>query len=369
MPATGVAPVALIAAVGPPDNPLLAVVFETRAAAPLVRLGLTSRRRRAIRKTLQHMIQQAKRKWACILRAIAPYGTRTQVRFATIWGANDDRTEWELDGIGDPPPVFRARLKAQTEGWCRLKFAAIAPDGRYLSLYHHDSVGPWTLSDDLARDPQQAIDAQAERGLVPISLQASETDARAPRLTAIFARSAVPAPREWRARGPLAHAAIDDAMKAIMTGGLVRQAALAIVQGSRLVFCRGYTFAQPDWPVCEPTTTLRLASLSKTIAALGIYQHVEAGRLRLDDKVQDILGLRTIEGGPPHDPRFNAVTIDHLLAHNSGLNTHVMRSEQVRAAFAAAHRHHVHLPITTEMANAVVASTSSSWSDPGTKYE
>lgn len=289
---------AVIAAVGPPENALLAVVFELQTVAPQVHIGLTSGAEKDP-KTIQHMIQQAKPKGR-ILRSIAPYGTPAQVRFATIWAPNDDKTEWQLDGIGDPAPVFRARLKAQTEGWCRLKFAAIAPDGRYLSLYHHDLVGPWTLSEDRdAHALEQDIDAQEGHGLAPISLQAAGTGRGATRFTAIFAKTDVPAPRQWNARGPLANAAIDDAMKAIMMGGLIRQAGLAIVQGSKLVFARGYTFAQPDWPVCEPTTTLRLASLSKTIAALGIYQQIEAGRLRLDERVQDILRLRTVEGGPP----------------------------------------------------------------------
>jgi len=356
---------ALIAAVGPPDNPLLAVVFEAQAGAPLVRVGLKSGAEKDP-KTIQHMVHQAKLKGQ-IPRSIAPYGTAVQVRFATVWAANHDKVEWQLDGIGDLAPVFRARLKAQTEGWCRLKLAAVAPDGRYLSLYHHDSVGPWILSEGDARGLARDIDAHAARGLVPISLQAAGATAGTPRFTAVFAKTDVPAPRQWTARGPLPHAAIDDAMKAMMTGGLIRQAGLAIVHGTRLVFARGYTFAQPDWPTCEATTTLRLASLSKTITALGIYQHIEAGRLRLDDRMQDILHLRTVEGGPPRDPRLNAVTIDQLLAHNSGLNTHVQRSEHVRAAFAAAHRP-IHFPITADMVNAVVASTKLV-SDPGKRYE
>jgi CubicO group peptidase (beta-lactamase class C family) len=356
---------ALIAAVGPPDNPLLAVVFEAQAAAPLVRVGLKSGPEKDP-KTVQHMVRQAKRKGQ-ILRSVAPYGTATQVRFATIWAANHDKVEWQLDGIGDAVPVFRARLKAQTAGWCRLKLAVVAPDGRYLSLYHHDSVGPWTLSEGDARGFARDIDAHAAHGLVPISLQAGGATVGATHFTAIFAKTDVPAPRQWAARGPRAHPAIDDAMKAMMTDGLIRQAGLAIVHGTRLVLARGYTFAQPDWPICEAAATLRLASLSKTITALGIYQHIEAGRLRLDDRVQDILHLRTVEGGPPRDPRFNAVTIDQLLAHNSGLNTHVQRSEHVRAAFAAAHRH-IHFPITADMVNAVVASTKLV-SDPGKRYE
>jgi CubicO group peptidase (beta-lactamase class C family) len=355
----------LIAAIGPPENPLLAVVFAPQSVTPLVRIGLTSGAE-GDAKTIQHMVHEAKLKGR-ILRSIAPYGTPGQVRFATIWAANDDKVEWQLDGIGDPAPLFRARLKAQTEGWCRLKLAAIAPDGRYLSLYHHDSVGPWTLADSNARDLEHEIGAQVGRGLIPISLQAAGANAGAARFTAVFAKTDVPPPRQWNARGPLAHAAIDDAMKAMMTAGLIRQAGLAIVQRSKLVLARGYTFAQPDWPICEPSTTLRLASVSKTIAALGIYQHIEAGRLRLDDRVQDILRLTTVEGGPPRDPRFSAITIDQLLAHNSGLNTHVQRSEHVRAAFAAAGRA-IHFPITADMVNAVVASTRLV-SDPGKRYK
>ena len=59
----------------------------------------------------------------------------------------------------------------------------------------------------------------------------------------------------------------------------VRHASLAIVKGKKLVYTRGYTWAEPDWPVVQPTSRFRIASVSKSIMALAIYQLIEEGKL------------------------------------------------------------------------------------------
>jgi CubicO group peptidase (beta-lactamase class C family) len=359
---------ALIAATGPAASPLFAAVFESHAALPLTQLGLKSGRDMDP-NTIEGMVYQSKMK-GLILRCAAVYGTAADRRFAAIWGPNEDRVAWDVDGLADDAHAFRERLAAQSAGWCRLKSVAVGPDGRFLSIYHHEQIGPWTVRENLnATGLQREIDAHGAQGLHPIVLQAGGGRADAAKFAAIFVKSEVPMPPVWNATGPIANAAIDEAMKKIMTDGMVRQAGLAIVKGAQLVFARGYTFAQPDWPVAQPTTTFRLASVSKTVAAMAIYQLIDRGQVKLGDRMQDILQLRTPAGGPPKDPRFNKVTIQHLLEHSGGLPLHVLTSVSIRDAHAAAQpRRAWHFPITAAMANSYLASLGLV-SDPGAKNE
>src|SRR5262249_35160961 len=156
--------------------------------------------------------------------------------------------------------------------------------------------------------------------------------------------------------GPVANAEIDEVMKSVMTRGGIRQAALAIVKSARLVFARGYTFAEEGWPLTQPTTCFRLASVSKTVTTLAIYQLIERGRLKRSARMQDFRARRPPAGGPPKDRRFNEITVEHLLAHTSGLYDRVSSASlDVRRAFAAAHPgKDWHLPVSAAMLDSYI---------------
>ena len=77
---------------------------------------------------------------------------------------------------------------------------------------------------------------------------------------------------------------------------------------------RGYTLAEPDWPIVQPTTYFRLASVSKTVTALAVFQLLETGALDAATSVQDILNL-SAPGGGPANPGFASVTVQSLLEH------------------------------------------------------
>ena len=88
-----------------------------------------------------------------------------------------------------------------------------------------------------------------------------------------------PVTRTVRRTGSPGVAAIDQAVIDLMKASNIRGAALAIVDGTRLVYARGYSWAEPDYPPVQPTTCFRLASVSKLVAALGIHQLVAEGLL------------------------------------------------------------------------------------------
>jgi CubicO group peptidase (beta-lactamase class C family) len=111
--------------------------------------------------------------------------------------------------------------------------------------------------------------------------------------------------------------AVDQVMLDTLQASNVRGASLAVTRNTRLVFAKGYTWAEPGYPVVLPTTVFRIASVSKTFAGVAAHQLIDAGRLRLTDTVQSILGLTTPSGGLPPDPGFASITVEDLLLHRS----------------------------------------------------
>jgi N-acyl-D-amino-acid deacylase len=113
----------------------------------------------------------------------------------------------------------------------------------------------------------------------------------------------------------------DDLMVSFLRHHQVPGAALAVVDGERLVYARGFGFADTDakTPVL-PTSLFRIASISKPITGVAILQLVQRGQLRLDERVFDILPLAPhVEGDQRQpDPRLAEITVQQLLQHTGG---------------------------------------------------
>jgi CubicO group peptidase (beta-lactamase class C family) len=356
---------ALIAATGAAAKPVFALVCEPQDPPAVLRTALKSGKADD-HATIEGMHRQAKREGR-IPRCVAIYGAGER-RFAAIWGANPDRTVWNADGITDPIASYRAREWAHASAWCRPTVIAPGPDDRYLSVFTDDQVDHWATETDLSAAELQRRLADAEhKGLRPLAIQAAGANAASARFAAILVHDPAILPRAVTATGPVTNAAIDEVMTSVMMRSRIRQASLAIVKGGRLVYAKGYTFAEDTWPVTQPTTFFRLASVSKTITTLAIYQLIEAGKLKLVDRMQDILQLKTPAGGAPKDARFGEITIAQLLAHTSGLVAN-QNGREVRAAFRAAQPGKAwHLPVSAEMTDAFIASRDLA-SPPGKTY-
>jgi N-acyl-D-amino-acid deacylase len=94
----------------------------------------------------------------------------------------------------------------------------------------------------------------------------------------------------------------------------VAGASLAIARDGKLVYARGFGWADREArePV-QPDALFRIASISKPITGVAVLQLVEQGRLKLSDRVHDLLGLPD-----PVDARLREITVDHLLHHTAG---------------------------------------------------
>lgn len=112
--------------------------------------------------------------------------------------------------------------------------------------------------------------------------------------------------------------AFDNAMRSIIDRHGLPGAALAIAKDGRLVFAKGYGWA--DVARSEsvgPETLFGLASLSKTITAVAILKLVEQNRLRLTDRVFDLVKVQPPAGGRV-DPRVRTITVRQCLNHSGG---------------------------------------------------
>ena len=352
--AHGYGPV-IIAATGPASGPIFAAVFQPQNPIPLTRNGLGSGSA-SDTSTLQGMDAQAKSQ-GLILRWAASYGDSSGQAFAAVWVPNSGQTLWNNDGITDSASYYQQRFDAENSGWARPAFVTLNTSAQYLPLFVDDQIGPWQARHGLTPAGYQTeFDTWTKQGYFPICVQAAGPDSSSATFAAIFAKSQRVVAKPFLATGPVANAQIDAVVQQAMQNYGVRHASLAIVQGTQLVYARGYTMAEAGWPTAEPTTCFRLASVSKLPTAIAIYQLIQAGKLNLSATAQSILGLKTPSGGAPTDSRFSEITVKQLLEHTSGLNAGASEDGvAVRNAFNAA-GHAATLPVSAAMTDSYIAS-------------
>jgi CubicO group peptidase (beta-lactamase class C family) len=348
----------ILSATGPSDNPRFAAVFE-----PMEQVPLTHHRLKSGSSTDPATIQGVNKKATLegkILRWAAAYGDEDDPRFAGIWMPDTAKTLWNTDGVLETVGEFKDRFEAQKARWSRPAFVTLNSQQRYFSFFVDNQVGPWEVKVNMTREEcEQEVEKWTDEshGYLPVCMQAGGNHDET-RYAAIFVKKQEAVEREFHPRGPVANAQIDKLMNDVLKNTPVRHVSLAIVHKARLVFARGYTLAEPGYPVCEPTTGFRIASVSKTITALAIYQLIEKGVLNPGDKVQEILKLKTPSGGAPTAAKFRDITIRHLLEHTSGLNLDAFRSDPaIRDAWKEANPSgSYHLPMSEERTDAYIAS-------------
>ncbi len=109
--------------------------------------------------------------------------------------------------------------------------------------------------------------------------------------------------------------AIDRLIGEQMTAQHIPGLALAITQGDKILYAKGYGVASSSQPVTEQTQFF-IASVSKSFTAAAVMQLVEARKISLDAPVQTYLPEFTVS-----DSNTTArITIRHLLNHVSGLS-------------------------------------------------
>jgi CubicO group peptidase (beta-lactamase class C family) len=95
--------------------------------------------------------------------------------------------------------------------------------------------------------------------------------------------------------------------------------AVAVVRDGKLMYARGFGYADVEsrTPV-QPDALFRIASVSKTLTSAAIMTLVEDGKLHLDDRVAPLIAHLTPAPGATVDPRWEQITVRHLLNHTGG---------------------------------------------------
>jgi CubicO group peptidase (beta-lactamase class C family) len=307
----------IVTATGPGDNPLFAASWFQISPIPLTKFGMT-----AAEFAAQN---QAAIKNGLILRYSDGYGDPGNPIYVAVWVPNTDDLAWNCDGTDDDPTTVQARFNALTSGFARPTFSAETADQGQISLYDDSTAGPWVAHGNMtSADYQKFWDQLWASGQRVLRVGAKGNGGGA-RFTAIWGTREDHDARTWRMSGSPGIAAIDDEVKAIMSRGMIRGGSLAITVGTRLVYARGYTFAEPGYPDVQPTTTFRQASVSKTFCAAAIWQLIDAGVLHLTDKLHDKLPLAPQGGSLAAN--WNAITIRDLLEMTAGITTSILGTD------------------------------------------
>ena len=114
--------------------------------------------------------------------------------------------------------------------------------------------------------------------------------------------------------------ALDQLMQSFLHDNELPGAALAVARGGRLVYSRGFGYADVDRRIpVRPDSLFRIASVSKPITAVTTMRLVDEGKLSLEDRVFEILPHRQTQNREKWaDPRLGRITVRHLLQHRGG---------------------------------------------------
>lgn len=117
-------------------------------------------------------------------------------------------------------------------------------------------------------------------------------------------------------------AGFDRLMREFMAENHVPGAELAVARHEKLIYARGFGLADTATrqPV-EPTSLFRIASITKPFTAVAVLQLVEKGKLKLNDRPFEMLGLVPfLESGAQVDKRIYRITVEQLLHHRGGFD-------------------------------------------------
>jgi N-acyl-D-amino-acid deacylase len=119
-----------------------------------------------------------------------------------------------------------------------------------------------------------------------------------------------------------AYQSFDDCMLQYMRERGIPGGSLAVVKDGRLVYARGYGWADAEAkdPV-KPTSLFRIASISKPFTSAAIMTLVQDPKyhLNLDAPAFKLLGMESqLKQGVQPDPRIWKITIRQLLQHTGG---------------------------------------------------
>jgi CubicO group peptidase (beta-lactamase class C family) len=143
-------------------------------------------------------------------------------------------------------------------------------------------------------------------------------------LPALFAPSAVPAqpspPTETAEPTQSERAAMSNLARAFMQRYAVPGLSVAVGRAGSILYEDAFGWADSESrEAVSPRHLFRIASVSKPITSVAIFSLIEAGRIRLTDRIFGPGAITgTDYGAPPYHPGVDQITVEHLLTHTGG---------------------------------------------------
>ncbi|MFY9342349.1 MAG: serine hydrolase [Planctomycetota bacterium] len=223
------------------------------------------------------------------------------------WGAEANHTGTEH---GDA-------FNEYTLGHARPTFVATSDSQRYSHVWRDHRIGNWaSVSGRTSAQFDADKVAFFGQGLYLTCIAASGSGSGA-RFGGIFQQRLTPYARSFTRTG-LSVAGMDGfdtAVETLMQNNMVRNASIAVTKDGRLVYARGYTFAEPGEFVTLPTTPFRLGSISKALCGTVVHDLISRsiGGFGLGTNAISYLGISTPQSGAAF------ASVRRLLQHTSGM--------------------------------------------------
>lgn len=327
----------VVSATGPASDPRFAVIFEP-APGGVIQRALINIDAATLNQENADALTRGDR-----LRSIAIYGSPATRRYAATWWPNPTGVKWQVF-IDLDPATDQQVFDGMTSQWGRPAYTSRSADGRYASVYEDNSVGTWAAVSELtSAQYQQKINEVTSEGLFPMCIQAGGSPASQARFTAIFASGEDALLRQFSVTGESLPELkpLDDLMELGMKKSGTRAGSLALAYQGKPIHARGYTWAEPGYPLTQPDSLFRVASCSKAITAIVVLQLIEqSGGAAADELVQPLLKLTPPPGMSFSGPGWvDQIKVKHLLAHLSGLHHGMALPTVVGQAYG-------HFPVT-----------------------
>ncbi|KAF1929737.1 beta-lactamase/transpeptidase-like protein [Didymella exigua CBS 183.55] len=256
------------------------------------------------------------------IKGVSMYGNPNERRYCILGHENTDnhqQTVWyQRDAVVRDYKTLAA--EETSKRFWRPVYIDLAEDLLLTPIFDDTSVGQWTVFTDLTTSALHSeIASQKAKNMYPIHI--SGAGSAGARYAVIFAEQTTPLEREWHTTGAVTgfddnakvSNALDQVMQTFMKRNSVRQAQVAASVNGTVIASRGFTWAESDRAVVQPSDKFLLGSVSKAFTYAATDHLISTGLLNLSTPVYPLLGYNA-----PADPRALNITVQHLLDHTAG---------------------------------------------------
>jgi CubicO group peptidase (beta-lactamase class C family) len=141
----------------------------------------------------------------------------------------------------------------------------------------------------------------------------------APVLPPLASAQIEPKPPNIAAPLPFERATMEALARAFMSSYAVPGLSFAVGYAGTIVYQDAFGLADRESKeAVTPQHLFRIASVSKPITSVTLFQLIEKNRVRLTDKVFGAGAILGTDYGPPESPGIDQITLEHLLTHTTG---------------------------------------------------